>query len=375
MKSRTLFILFSKILRVENVIVTKEKIQSSLPHIIGLLCIIILPMFVFDQSDARIRFWQYRYYYQLSFMIIAFYVNYLFIVPRFFFSGKKIRFFMVLIVFTFFLLACSQILYDSFDFHNPRPQNTRGNATAERIKKPARPFGLHPRLYDDALAIILVLGFSTGMGVIQRLRQEENEQKELEKAHVDTELAFLKNQINPHFFFNSLNNIYALININGAEAQKAIEKLSGLMRYLIYESDVKTVKLQKECDFIRNYIDLMKQRLTSKVKLTVDIQKDVPDIEVPPLIFMPFIENAFKHGVSYREKSFIDIMLKVSDEKITFICKNSIPETNNSSINDKGGVGIANIIKRLELLYGQDAQLHQDTQKNTFVIDLQIPTS
>ncbi|MEE4312734.1 MAG: histidine kinase [candidate division KSB1 bacterium] len=259
--------------------------------------------------------------------------------------------------------------------HDPPPfSERRFDEHPPRHLPPNRPVSLHPRSFDDALFIILVLGFSTGMRILQHSRQEEEQQKEMEKAHVETELAFLKNQVNPHFFFNSLNNIHALITIDSEAAQKAVEKLSGLMRYLIYESDVKTVKLQKEFEFTRNYIDLMKQRLSSKVKLTVDIQQDIPDIEIPPLIFIPFIENAFKHGISYRDGSFISISLRIRENKICFSCKNSIPQTNGDHKKKNGGIGIVNIKKRLELLYGDNARFKQETSDDTFNVELLLPT-
>lgn len=354
--------------------INKEKLQKWLPHIIVLLFIVIVPIFVFDQSNERILFWRYRYYHQLFFMIAAFYVNYLIFVPRLFLSGKRIRFVLTATMFSIFLLLSSQVLSNTFNLNKPpRLNRDDKNRFSENRRDDSYLFGLHPRLFDDALSILLVLGFSTGMGVIRRLRKEENEQKELEKANVETELAFLKNQINPHFFFNSLNNIYALIAVNGDEAQKAVEKLSGLMRYLIYESDVETVQLKKEFEFTRNYIDLMKQRLTSKVKFTAEIQQDLPNIEMPPLIFIPFVENAFKHGISYREVSFINISLHVTDEQIFFSCKNSVPTKPKQDETKNGGVGIANIQKRLQLLYGKTAQLIQTEEKNQFVVELVLP--
>ncbi len=104
---------------------------------------------------------------------------------------------------------------------------------------------MHPKLVDNFFLLLVVLGFSSGMAIIQQLRKNETKQKEIEKVRVDSELAFLKNQISPHFFFNSLNNIYALIAIDSSKAQKSVEKLSGLMRYLIYDSDIKKVELKK----------------------------------------------------------------------------------------------------------------------------------
>ena len=122
----------------------------------------------------------------------------------------------------------------------------------------------------------------------------------------------------------------------------------------------------------------MKQRLTSKVNLTVDIQENFPDVDIMPLIFIPFIENAFKHGISYREGSFISISLHYRDDKIFFSCKNSIPKTNNMNENDisenkKGGMGIVNIKKRLDLLYGKSVDLHYYTENNFYIVELIVP--
>jgi sensor histidine kinase YesM len=220
--------------------------------------------------------------------------------------------------------------------------------------------------------MLLVLGFSTGMAIIQQLRKNETKQKEIEKAHVDSELAFLKNQISPHFFFNSLNNIYALIAIDSDKAQKAVEKLSILMRYLIYDSNIETVELQKEFDFTRSYIELMQQRLSSKIKLEVTIDKYLPNISISPLLFIPFIENAFKHGVSYRENSFISILLTTDEDKVVFECKNSIPSKNEEK-NEKGGVGIDNIQKRLNLIYGNSANLKIVVTNNEYLVQLTVP--
>jgi sensor histidine kinase YesM len=217
-----------------------------------------------------------------------------------------------------------------------------------------------------------VLGFSTGMAVIQRLRQNEAQQQKIEKARVDSELAFLKNQISPHFFFNSLNNIYALIAIDADKAQGAVEKLSGLMRYLIYESDIETVELQKEFEFTQNYIDLMQQRLTSKVKLEIAIQQKLPKVEIPPLIFIPFIENAFKHGISYRENSFIQVDLRIENDFVVFDCNNSIPQQAKEP-GKNGGVGIVNIQKRLGLIYGERAQLTMGNDGSVHSVHLIFP--
>lgn len=350
----------------------RERILTLIPHIIGLFFIAMIPMFIFDASDVKIKFWTYRFYYQLFFLIIAFYGNYLFITPKYFFSNKRVKFFLTLLIFTVVLLSISQIASKRMEFIQP-PTSVNNQRQIENMDGNDNMFGLHPRILDDTFFLILIFGFSTGMSILQRLNKEDQKQQKLEKVNIENELAFLKNQISPHFFFNSLNNIYALIDIDSVQAQKTIETLSGLMRYLIYESESNMVALQKEFDFSRNYIDLMRQRLTSKVKLTVDINEKAPNVDIPPLLFIAFIENAFKHGVSYRGNSFIDIKMQANDTDVIFQCKNSIPASNDSQANTPGGIGITNLKKRIEILYGERAKLTIKDSENIFDVELIIP--
>lgn len=349
-------------------VISRNRVEKWLPHIVGLLLFLILPLFVFDRNNDRAIYWMYSYYYQLLFMIAAFYVNYLIIVPRLFFSKKRLYFFVVIFLFAIALLILWQVFYDIFQFDQLRPENI--SQTKDMRQK--HNLGIHPKLVENFFLLLIVLGFSSGMAVIQYLRKNESKQKEIEKARVDSELAFLKNQISPHFFFNSLNNIYALIAINGDKAQKAVEKLSVLMRYLIYDSNIETVEIKQEFAFMQNYIDLMKQRLTSKVKLYVNIDKDLPEIKIPPLLFIPFVENAFKHGISYRGNSFISIDLKTEPDKIIFVCKNSIPPKPEQDGN-KGGLGIDNIKKRLDLIYGNSFQLDINNNNQEYYVSLSLP--
>ncbi len=351
--------------------ISRIRLGKWLPHILGIVIIIVLPLLAVDRNNTHYKFWLYSYYYQLAFLIAAFYVNFLVLVPRYYFSKKKVYFILGLILLAVLLLTLFQFFYGLLDFDNLRTANL---PRPDRLK-PRGVFGLHPKLIDHFFLLLLVLGFSTGMAIMHRLVQNENKHKEIEKARMDTELAFLKNQISPHFFFNSLNNIYALIAIDGPKAQQAVEKLAGLMRYLIYESDTKIIDLQKEFTFTRNYIDLMQQRLTSKVKLDVDIMLNVPEVKIPPLIFIPFIENAFKHGVSYRELSFINISLKAEEDIIIFKCANSIAKQKEEDSIPEGGLGIQNIRKRLDLIYGDSAELSMKTEDSTFIVSLMLPIS
>ncbi|WP_372752493.1 sensor histidine kinase [Labilibaculum sp.] len=346
-----------------------NRLRNALPHIIGIIFILLLPLFVFGRTDNHLTFWVYNYYYHIFFTILIFYGNFLYLTPRLYFRPKKVLYALSLLTFMIFIVVISQYGYYLFGIDKLREPIGLIDNTNSAPKQ----FFIHPRLIDNFFLYLLVLGASLGAAIIKRQNQNEKEQQERDKAHQDTELAFLKNQISPHFFFNALNNIYALIAIDGDKAQKSVEKLSGLMRYLIYESDIKLIELNKEFDFTRNYIELMRQRLNSKVSLDVDIQENVANVTIPPLLFIPFIENTFKHGVSYREKSFIKISLKTEKDKLRFNCENSISQHNSKEQNKKGGLGIKNVKKRLDLMYGDKAQLKMDIQNNTFIVELVIP--
>ncbi|MGE5418874.1 MAG: sensor histidine kinase, partial [Chloroflexota bacterium] len=209
-----------------------------------------------------------------------------------------------------------------------------------------------------------------GLRLLERQSKIEKMQEEMEKAKLNAELAFLKNQISPHFFFNTLNNIYSLIGINAEDSQKAVLKLSKLMRYLLYESEHGNTKLSNEIDFMRNYIDLMKLRMSDKVSLKVNFPDTYDDVSIPPLLFIPFIENSFKHGISYRNNSFIDIVLFATDGKIDFRCTNSIVAGHTED--DQPGIGLENIRKRLNLLFPGSHTLTINRGNDEFEVILQI---
>jgi two-component system, LytTR family, sensor kinase len=219
---------------------------------------------------------------------------------------------------------------------------------------------------------MFLIFFSLGMKVLERHAQTEKLQKELEREKLNSELAFLKNQISPHFFFNTLNNIYSLISINQDDSQKAVLKLSKLMRYLLYDSEHGDTLLSSEIDFMNNYIDLMKLRMSSKISLDVDFPQKYDDISIPPLIFIPFIENAFKHGISYREKSFIRISLKSEGGSLNFNCVNSLIHGKEEKDSEHSGIGLENAKKRLNLLFPAKHKLAINRSDSEFDVQLVI---
>ena len=226
--------------------------------------------------------------------------------------------------------------------------------------------------YNHILASVLISGFAIGLGVMDHLKQNEKKQKELEKERLNSELAFLKNQVSPHFFFNTLNNIYSLIGIDGPTAQESVLKLSKLMRYLLYESEHGETLISHEISFMNNYIDLMKLRLSPRVSLEIDFPHEFHDFPIPPLLFIPFIENAFKHGISYRDKSFIKIRMEIDDQKVSFISENSIGICNKSTDLQHSGIGLENVRKRLGLLFPGKYELNIEESVTVFHVELYI---
>jgi len=217
----------------------------------------------------------------------------------------------------------------------------------------------------------LVIGFDTGLRMISRWSKLEQEKTLLEKENVQNQLAFLRNQVSPHFFMNTLNNIHSLIDIDAGEAKDSIIKLSKLMRHLLYESEAEQTPLKKEVEFIRSYINLMKLRFTDKVEIEVAIPENLPDKTIPPLLFTSLIENAFKHGISYKHPSFIRINLSVADGRLNFDIANSkqVKDVNDST----QGIGLKNTRQRLDLLYAGDYAFDISENENEFVVKLSLP--
>jgi sensor histidine kinase YesM len=306
--------------------------------------------------------------------LYQFYLNYLWLVPRYFLKEGKVAYFLfaaVLIVVLYFIsyFVSEYIFHDSeHEKEIAKIFSQISRARGEEIHPPIRQF----KVYNFFSTAALVTGFSLGLGVLQQLSKNEKKRKELEKEKLNSELAFLKSQVSPHFFFNTLNNIYTLIGIDTEEAQDAVLKLSKLMRYLLYDSEGSNSRLSDEINFMNHYIDLMKLRINRKVDLTVDLPGNVPELSIPPLLFIAFIENAFKHGVSYREQSFIRIRMDVDEAQIRFEARNSIGRSGTEGENKHSGIGLENVKKRLDLLYPGLHELKITESPEEFAVCLTI---
>ena len=202
---------------------------------------------------------------------------------------------------------------------------------------------------------------------------------DLEKIQLETELLFLKSQISPHFFFNTLNNIYSLAVEKSNKTPKIILKLSELMRYLLYETRGKRQSLEKEILCIQNYLDLERVRYDDSLEVNMSISGDIQYKEIAPILLLTFVENAFKHGANKNiGKVKIDITLKVKEDFLYFIIKNPMPSITKHEENFKksSGIGLDNVKKRLELGYNKnDFDLSIKSKKNKFIVKLKIKVS
>jgi len=196
-------------------------------------------------------------------------------------------------------------------------------------------------------------------------------QKELEKQNSLTELALLRSQINPHFLFNTLNNIHAFSTRDPEKTSFAIIKLSEIMRYMLYEASHEKVLLDQELDYIRNFIALQKLRFQEMDFVRFTVKGNTTGIQIPPMIFLPFIENAFKHG-TVGVTHAIEIDLNCSQNQLYFGCKNQMKPPSETEQNQPGGLGIKNIRRRLEILFPKQHQLDIREEKNVYIVELNI---
>jgi sensor histidine kinase YesM len=352
-------------------------------HLVAWAILVGLPLYFIKRWDVGQDFiW--LYYISTLISGIIFYVNYLFLVPKFFFDKKKYRYYLSVLI----LIVCFYFISDVankliFKYKSDPIRNEQSSRPSEEQNRLTPPVGGAPHarpgppfremhLYNYGFTSLFLVFFSLGLRVLERQSKIEELQKEMEKEKLNSELAFLKSQISPHFFFNTLNNIYSLISINAEDSQKAVLKLSKLMRYLLYESEQGKTMLSNEIDFMNNYIDLMKLRMSEKVKLTVTFPEKYEDRNIAPLLFVPFIENSFKHGISYREKSFINISMEVNKNSIIFKCINTLPKVKENNDSDHNGIGLENARKRLNLLFPGTHDLKISKSENEFEILLEI---
>lgn len=305
----------------------------------------------------------------LSLLIGIFYLNSYVLVPRLLFKNHTIGYIASIAVGVFALYWAIQGIESWLNLPELWHKAFRGE----------RPFNPHrPRRFDTFtfLYSLLAVGASTSLTVVQKWQKDAQIREQLEQEKVSSELSFLKAQINPHFFFNTLNNIYALTMIDVENAREALHRLSRMMRYVLYETKEGTVRLSQEIDFLQDYIQLMQLRLTDKVKVTFEKPQPINDVAIAPMLLLPFLENAFKHGVSATQRSEIFVGLSQQGQSLRVEVKNTLFSGKGKALDESNGIGLVNTRRRLDLLYPGRYELNitEHTPNNEYLVVLTLDT-
>lgn len=274
-----------------------------------------------------------------------FYLNLKVLLPYLLFRNRSGLFFLTIVIALPALLYLSHYIDNQLDLQNIINRHFKLNANQIRPEKQL--------LADFATVIItlLIIGSSTVIGVGQKLRAEFLLRQTLEKDKVSSELSFLKSQINPHFFFNILNSIYALTTPDNPAARDAVYNLSHLMRYVLYDTKNNLTSLNKEVAFVEDYLKLMELRITNNVQVIFDKPALLKDMDVAPMLFLPFIENAYKHGISSLHPSYIYIGITQQPGALQIEVRNSLFNTQPLDKEESNGIGLVNTRRRLDLIY------------------------
>ena len=332
-----------------------------LAHISGWLIFLAIPFLFSPEPPAEFKhefnkLFQLRIFINSLFLILLFYFNYFILIPKFLFTNKYFVYILSCIaciafklIVPFLMMFFFQKQHGAMPMHHPLSHDK---------------FIIHFAFGNSVLMYIVILLASIGLRLNGRWKLSEQEK-------LKSELSSLKSQVNPHFLFNTLNSVYAETLGKADNASEMILKLSDMMRYTIVEANHDKVPLQKEIDYITNYIVLQKLRLPPKVYLEYSIKGEANECEIAPLLMIPFIENAFKHGVNPEQDSSIIINLEIKHNLLQLSVFNKKVETE-KTIQEKTGLGIENTRQRLNLIYSGKHILGINETENEFSVLLDM---
>jgi len=314
-----------------------------------------MPALIFiSEGNQRFEEALYRSLISLPFLMFLFYISYYWLIDRLWFKKRYILFILVAVT---LILCVSYSKYELFSYF-----------ALHKSKHKMPPF--HAFVYFDFLSNLLPVVFAMAIRYAQRNFSLEIAQKEAQAHKLQADLTQLRYQLQPHFFFNALNNIYSLIAFDPQKAQQSVHSLSKLMRHFMQNSDQKQISLAEEVDFLQQYISLMQLRLTDKTTVQVDFPKQVPQLTIAPLLFISLVENAFKHGVSATAATTLSFNLKVEGNTVIFRSENTKIPTQESLYSS--GIGIDNLKKRLTLLYPERHQYTIEEKEGKYMAQLTI---
>lgn len=329
--------------------------MKFLTHIASWAVVCILPALIFiSEGNQRFEEALYRSLASLPFLMFLFYSYYYWLIDKLWFKKRYILFIWVAVA---LILCVSYSKYELFSYFN-----------LHKGKHKMPPF--HAFMYFDFLSNLLPVVFAMAIRYAQRNFSLEIAQKEAQAHKLQADLTQLRYQLQPHFFFNALNNIYSLIAFDPQKAQQSVHSLSKLMRHFMQNSDQKHISLAEEVDFLQQYISLMQLRLTDKTTVQVDFPKQVPQLTIAPLLFISLVENAFKHGVSATTITTLSFSLRVEGDTIIFRSENTKIPTQESLYSS--GIGIDNLKKRLTLLYPERHQYTIEEKEGKYIAQLTI---
>lgn len=295
-------------------------------------------------------------------VMIAFYINYCWLINKFLFKRRLVLFMAInAIIIPVMVIAIVYLRETLF-----MPENMPDKEEFTRMRMIAH-------MLMIAVSQFFVVGISVAIKMTIKWYEVRQRLQELERANAEVELTQLKSQLNPHFLFNSLNNIYALIAFDQDKAQLSLHSLCDMLRYQLYEANRETIPLSKELEFVRSYCDLMQLRLAKNVSLNVNLTEDTTGVSIAPLMFVSIVENAFKHGISQNEPSYITIKISVEQGVVNCQIKNSYyPKTD--SDRSGSGIGLENLSRRLELIYPESHSFRAEKIGSEFTTQLTINT-
>ena len=345
------------------------KLTNAASHLIFIVILFILPeVMMAIAMPHRNGFQLYPgFYFKTAVYIAVFYINYLWIVDRSIAPGNGRRHIPTFILSNIVLiLICLVLCWLASDVWFPAPPPRRPRPQHHALLKTTS------FLVRDGVMIILTIALAVALRLSNKWKDLQSQRQELLANQKAVELDSLKSQLNPHFLFNTLNTIYALIAVAPDKAQGAVHRLSGLLRYMLYEDETR-VRLSQEAEFIENYTTLMRLRITGR-EIILDINlADKGNLNIPPLLFIPLVENAFKYGVTCDDDTPIVIRIYVEGMNVVCATSNAYCPAASEVKNHNSGIGLANLRRRLSLIYGGEASLKTISDGHKYTATLQIP--
>lgn len=290
-------------------------------------------------------------------LVSFFYFNTYFLIRKLFLPGKMFWYLVTILGCLVFISATNLLFSNIIDTWIPG--------------EPHRFNALH-RLFFPVFPSLFVFAISTAIKITNEWFRAEKQKKEMENEKLHSELAFLKSQVNPHFLFNILNNICSLARKKSDDTENAIIQLSRIMRYMLYDSKDEKVSLEKEVEYLQNYIELQRLRISESVSISFTIEGNIQGKMVEPMLLIPFVENAFKHGVSYLDESHIGILLKIDDGVLHFRVENNRSKKSDDPVQLESGIGLKNVLRRLDLLYPATHSIILDDTGAKYIVNLDI---